>query len=209
MKTNREIARQYRLNSSLRGKKHLTVARANRLNSSVQDYGTDSNGEEIDESTVEELARIANEVINYNVQNSEWFEYVDVDVDSFKDSYYLTGTAFGASVNYELDITTNSDRLDISDCYADKWDDLFVQISKDNGHAIVELKFGLDVQNADIKFGTYHANVYELDRNGRMTFSQYYTDKFDQAIDINKVFEKVKACFDDAVYEALVTVSNL
>ena len=209
MKTNREIARQYRLNSSLRGKKHLTVARANRLNSSVQDYGTDSNGEEIDESTVEELARIANEVINDNVQNPEWFEYVDVDADSFKDSYYLTGTAFGASVNYELTVTTDSDRLDISDCYTDGWNDTFVQVTQNNDYAVVDLKFVMDVQNADIKFKACYADVYELSRDGRMTSSQYYTDKFDQAIDINKVFEKVKACFDDAVYEALVTVSNI
>lgn len=206
MRINREMNRQYRLNSALRGKRHIS---ASRLNSSVQDYGTDSNGEEIDESTVEELARIANEIINSNVQNPQWFEYIDVDEDSFKNSYYLTGTAFGASVNYELTVTTDSDRLDISDCYTDGWNDTFVQVTQNNDYAVVDLKFVMDVQNADIKFKACYADVYELSRDGHMTFSQYYTDKFDQAIDINKVFEKVKACFDDAVYEALVTVSNL
>lgn len=208
MRNRRDINRLYRLNSSLRGKRRITNT-ASRLNSSVQDYGYDSNGEEINESTVEELARITNEIINSNVQNPQWFEYIDVDEDSFKNSYYLTGTAWGASVNYELTVTTDSDRLDISDCYTDGWDGLFVQITQNNGYAVVDLKLTLDVQNADIKFGTYHANVYEIDRNGRMTFSQYYTDKFDQAIDINKVFEKVKACLDEAVYDALGTISNL
>ena len=74
MKNRRDINRLYRLNSSLRGKRRITNT-TSRLNSSVQDWGNDSNGEPIDESTVEELARIANEIINSNVQNPEWFEY--------------------------------------------------------------------------------------------------------------------------------------
>lgn len=205
MRNRRDINRLYRLNSSLRGKRRITNT-ASRLNSSVQDYGYDSNGEEIDESTVEELARITNEIINDNVQNPQWFEYIDVDEDSFKNSFYFSN---GAHVNYELTVTTDSDKLDISDCYTDGWNDTFVQITQNNGYAVIDLKLVMDVQNADIKFKACYADVYELSRDGHMTFSQYYTDKFDQAIDINKVFDKVKACLAGAVEDALVTISNL
>ena len=176
-----------------------------KLNSNF-DFGYNSNGEEIDESTVEELYRITNEIINNKVKNPKSFDYIDVDEDSFKNSFYFSN---GAHVNYELIVKTSSDKLDISDCYNDRWDDLFVQIYQNNGHAVVYLKFTLDVQNADIKFGTYHANVYEIDADGREVFSQYYTNKFEQAVDINKIFDKLCTAFEPAVRDALITISNL
>lgn len=176
-----------------------------KLNSNF-DFGYDSNGEEIDESTVEELYRITNEIINNKVKNPKNFDYIDVDEDSFKNSFYFSN---GAHVNYELIVKTSSDKLDISDCYNDRWDDLFVQLYQNNGHAVVDLKFTLNVQNADIKFGTYHANVYEIDTDGREVFSQYYTNKFEQAVDINKIFNKLRTAFEPAVRDALITISNL
>ena len=51
-----------------------------KLNSEFN-FGRTANDEEIDESTVEELARIAKETLEQNVKNSEWFDNIEAASD--------------------------------------------------------------------------------------------------------------------------------
>lgn len=67
-------------------------------------FGYDMNGEPIDESTVEELERIANEII-MDSDLSTLDPYVNIIEDTF--DYYGT-QGYGANVSYKIDLTLST-----------------------------------------------------------------------------------------------------
>ena len=75
-------------------------------------YGFDSNGDPIDESTVEELYRIASEVLDSSVI-TDYDTYASIDEDSFE--YYATGSAWGAYLDYVISFSAVGDSIDILD----------------------------------------------------------------------------------------------
>lgn len=164
-------------------------------------FGTDSNGEYITESTVEELCRIANEIIQ-DSDLSKVYSYPEVDPESFKDNYYMTGTYSGAYLDYDIFANSDSDRLDISDCMRSDWDGTFPDLQTDKYDCHME--FTIRVKNDAIVEVTMGAEIQEDGRD-----DEYYTKKFSQIYDTEEICEKVADDFEPVVREIHSTVSNL
>ena len=75
-------------------------------------FGVDSNDEAIDESTVDELYRIASEILKKSVI-TDYDNYASIDEDSFE--YYATGSAWGAYLDYVISFSAVGDSIDILD----------------------------------------------------------------------------------------------
>ena len=73
-------------------------------------FGYDMNGTLIEESTVDELYRIAENEILSNSELSNYCDSVSIDKDSFE--YFQTGTAFGAAISYDIYADITSGLLD-------------------------------------------------------------------------------------------------
>lgn len=175
----------------------------------TDNYGNDSNGDPIDESTVEELARIADETLHDNLENAEWFDTVAIDEASFEDNYYLTGTAFGADVDYNIVGTLDTREFDVTDCYKDNWDGLAWDYSANSdNYALID--FVINVKNTDMTMDldNFLVTCYEW-FDGSYSNNEYEEQQFTKAFDVNKLSEKILKCFDKAVPEIQIVVSNL
>lgn len=164
-------------------------------------FGTDSNGEYIAESIVEELCRVANEIVQ-DSDLSKVYSYPEVDLESFKDNYYMTGTYSGAYLDYDIFANSDSDRLDISDCMRSDWDGTFPDLQ--TGKYDCFMGFTIRVKYDKIIEVTMNAEIQE---DGR--YDEYDTKKFPKAYDIEKICNKVADDFEPVVREIHVTVSNL
>lgn len=162
-------------------------------------YGFDSNGEAIDESTVDEMYRIACEIVD----TSELAEFgvCDIADDSFK--YYATGLAWGAALSYTIMFETSSDKIDLRYYYAQTDDHImFPDLIR---YGEVRMRFDIYVRNGDeIQVELTEVDVYE---NGRYT--EDYDDAFYKLFDTDKLCEYVKRLAEPTVYEIHSTLSNI
>ena len=74
-------------------------------------YGYDENGEEIDESTVEELYRIAEYEVLPTTELAKLDRNCTIDEDSF--DYYASTTNWGSMVSFEIRLTITTDDIDV------------------------------------------------------------------------------------------------
>jgi len=172
-------------------------------------YGYDSNGTEIDESTVEELARVADEVLYQSLGEEYGFRHVEVDADSFKAGFYNTGTAFGADVRYKINGTIESDNFDLTKCYNEGVPNLNtpgVDIAPNSRHAYAVIDFTIDVHNQDMEVTDLEITIFKL---LSMDFDEYDTKRAGEMFSYDKISDKLKAYFDDAVADIQYTVSNI
>ncbi len=167
-------------------------------------FGMDSNGEYIDESTVEELCRIANEIVQ-DSDLSKIYSYPEVDPETFKDNYYMTGTYSGAYLDYAIFANSDSNRLDISDCMRSDWDRTFPDLqNKYTDKYDCLMGFTIHVKGDEIIEVTMNAEIQE---DGR--YDEYDTKNFPKAYDIEKICNKVAEDFEPIVKEIHRTVSNI
>ena len=180
-----------------------------KLNSEFN-FGRTANDEEITESTVEELARIAKETLEQNVKNAEWFDTIDIDEDSFKDGYYMTGGYVGADLNYKIYGTVSTEKFNIYDCQNPDWDGLMGDYSVGNDNAYALIDFVIDVHNEDMTmdFDNLTVSCFEW-FDGSYMNDVNDERKFGQAFDVEKLSNKIIDCFTDAVYEVHIVVSNI
>ena len=166
-----------------------------KLNSEFN-FGRTANDEEIDESTVEELARIAKETLEQNVKNSEWFDNIDIDEDSFKDGYYMTGGYVGADLNYKIYGTVSTEKFDIYDRQNPDWDGLMGDYSVGNDNAYALIDFVIDVHNEDMTmdFDQFTVSCFEW-FDGSYMNDVNDERKFGQAFDVEKLSNKIIDCF--------------
>lgn len=171
-------------------------------------FGMDSNGEYIDESTVEELCRIAQEILNAS-DLVDKYKNPEIDPDTFKEKFYMTGTAWGAYLDYEIyaNADTLPDRfgLDISDCIRPEWEGTFPDLHRqvtDKYDCL--MGFTIHVKSGEFVKVSMDAHILEDGRD-----DEYYTKKFSQVYDTEKICEKVAKDFEPVVREIHSTVSNL
>lgn len=74
-------------------------------------YGYDANGEEIDESTVEELYRIAEYEVLPTTELAKIDRYCTIEEDSF--DYYASTTNYGSMVSFNIRLTITTDDIDL------------------------------------------------------------------------------------------------
>lgn len=131
-------------------------------------YGFDSNGDPIDESTVDELCRFANEILEKS-NLAKIDKYVTIDEDSF--DYYMASPWVTETFTIKFDITT--DNLDMmsfvlpdaewlyayNDYFAERVDELNFHIYVKNGE--VERVELVDHTVRDIQDGKYDVEKLE------------------------------------------------
>lgn len=162
-------------------------------------YGYDSNGEEIDESTVDELRRIVTyDVLPFTQLGRLGNAYLDED--SFK--YTATGTAFGAYLQYTIKLSTDDDRIDIYSFMKPGWGDLMLDFNSENNY--VDFMFEIHVKGDKINVELTDIDVYDSG-----TYSEYYSKKFAEAFDLDAMCETIKEIAEPAVNEIKAAVSNI
>lgn len=165
-----------------------------------KDYGYDSNGEAISESTVEELYRVANtEVLPF----TELATIGDAEIDEDSFEFYNTGTAYGANLIYNIILNTDSDRLDLE--YFMTENNVLCPIF-DNDHSSARLSFVIHVfDGTKIEIKLTDNDVYD---SGNF-YSEYDTNNFKKYIDVKALKEYVANIAQKSVKEIQATLSNI
>lgn len=161
-------------------------------------YGYDSNGEQIDESTVDELYRIAESDILWK---SELSAIGDVSIASGSFDYFMTGTAFGASLKYRIVVYTDSDHIDPMD-YVKHGAAGYPDFNSDPYFA--EMTFAIDVNNDEVSAEFVEAWIYD-----ETTHSDYFTDNFTKWFDTKQMCKMIEKIAKPIVREIRITLSNL
>lgn len=164
------------------------------------DYGFDSNGEAIDESTVDEMYRIAGEILDQS-ELAQLDPYVTISEESFK--YYATGTAWGAYLAYTIMAEISSDDLDLRKFYTDSDDStMFIDL---NGNGEVKMQFNIYVRNGD----QIQVELTEVDIYDGWRYTEYYDKNFYKLFDVEKICDHVKRLAEPVVNEIQATLSNI
>lgn len=168
-------------------------------------FGYDSNGYEIDESTVEELIRIAAETFEDLV--ADW--NISIDRDSFKEGYYLTGTAFGADLHYNIGAFFDTCNYDISAFLNPDFTGTMCDYSLDseNAYATVDVYFAVD--NDDIKVISVEVDCFTSTSTGIYNYDESESKKFFEKYDKDKICAHIIKCIKPSVHEVRAVVSNL
>ena len=162
-------------------------------------YGYDSNGEEINESTVEELYRIANE----KLQNSDVDMLGEADIieDSFE--YFATGTAFGADVHYDIRLRTNSEHFDVYKFMRRSFNGTMPDFNSYKNYILFD--FIIHVHSSDIK----EVRIEDADVYDNCRYSSYYTRNLDAAFDEEKLCDFIAKRMSRVVKDINGTISNI
>lgn len=166
-------------------------------------YGFDSNGEPIDESTVDELYRVANDEVLPDTELAE-FGTCDISDDSFE--YFASGTAWGAYLKYtimfELDPVEFADRAyefsNGNDIPA-----LFLDLR--NPENEVTTRFDIVVNGSNFDVELVEVNITEKGSDASDTIY----DSFDKLFSKRKIENFVARIAEDAVNKIHATLSNI
>ena len=175
----------------------------------MYNFGYDSNGDKIEESTVEELARIANETLYTYTTNKQCIDSFDIDANSFKEGYYYTGTAWGANVNYDINVEITTDKFDITDCLNEDFTGCMYDYTVNSSTAYAIVRATLEVHNEIIKVDSLEVSCYECTDRGCDTYNVSDTEKFFDKYDRYHINWKIIECFIEAVREVQVVCSNI
>lgn len=162
-------------------------------------FGYDSNGDPIDESTVDELCREANEVLNES-ELATHGDYCDIDRDTFE--YFATGTAWGAYLKYIITFDTDSDYIDFNDFINSNYDSLRPDF---NSYSSADISFKISVDGE--KVSTTVDDVSVLDGHGN--YKDWDTNRFNKYIDVEALTDYVTDLAQSAIREIQVLVSNI
>lgn len=163
-----------------------------------KNYGYDSNGGMIDESTVYELYRIADREILRKSKLSE-LGNVSIYEDSF--DYFYTGTAFGASVKYYMTVYTDSNHLDLMNYVKRNARDC---PDFNSDACFAELGFAIDVNDDEVSAELIYVGVY---LNGMHSY--YFTNIFTELFDVKQMDKMIENLAKPTVRDIRTTISNL
>lgn len=162
-------------------------------------YGYDMNGDEIDESTVEALYRIAEREILPDTMIGQLGECT-IDEDSFK--YFATGTAFGAYLKYTIILDLSDNEIDVYSFSRGVVGETLPALN-DNGNYI-QFEFYISVDGEKIDVTPNQIDVYQND-----TYSDYFSDKFAKGFDVPAICDMIKEIAEPAVRDIHATLSNV
>lgn len=163
-------------------------------------YGYDSDGNEIDESTVEELYRVANNEI---LAESELAQIGDADIDEDSWEVYNTGTAYGMNLIYNINFDVDSNAIDLEQFITGE---NILRPIFDTDHATAKLNFVIHVYNGtDIEVELADYSVYD---SGDF-YNEYDTNKFKSYVNVKALEQLVKDMSQEVVNEIQGTLSNI
>ena len=170
-------------------------------------YGFDSNGDPIDESTVEELYRIANSEILPDTVLAETCTYCDIDEDSFE--FHATGTAFGSDVTYTISATITDGSVNLMSFV--RPDAQWIPDFNSERYS-AEISLEIHVHNDDVTVEFLEADVYDSMREGadrHFTHSSYMSDEFREDFDIEAICAEIQRLAESAAREIHGALSNI
>ena len=168
-------------------------------------YGYDQNGDEIDESTIDELYRILEKEL---LPQTELARYVfgadnmSIDEDSFE--YYATGSAWGANIDYDIlvNVATGSrgNKFDLNKFLNRNYEGLRPDLD------ITDISFDMTikVRNDDITVDI-DTNSVAIDGD----YTDYFAKRFAKIFDIDAIKEDIKTIAERDAYEIKIVLSNI
>ena len=162
-------------------------------------FGYDSNGDPIDESTVDELYRIAEREVLPDTKLGQIGD-ATISEDSFE--FYFSGGIYGALLKYDIDLDTDDEHIDLMN-YIKRNARFYPDFRSDKYTAKINFIIHIDNMNTfDVEL--HEADVYEDD-----VHSTYFTDRFNEYIDIDRLCDAIREIAEPAVREIHCTLSNL
>ena len=163
-------------------------------------FGYDSNGEPIDESMVDEFYRVAEDEVLPKTKLAKMGR-ATIDDDTF--NYYATGTAFGASLDYEIQFEVDSDALNL-DKYVRREARMFPAFDmKDIWSAT--LKFSIVVDGSKLNVVMLD-EVYVYKRGNYDSYSSY---KFMEQFNTDRLCDYIAGIAEPAIREIHIALSNI
>ena len=163
-------------------------------------YGFDSNGDAIDESTVEALLGIAeNEILPKSELNQKFYG-CSIDEDSFE--YHMSGTAWGAYLSYTIYVPANSDEIDVNNFLRKGYDGM--SIARFDQSTRVELDFYIHVNGDDIRVERGDCSVYDAS-----AFNTYMSQLYDENLNWKALCDYVGQYAESAVSDIHAALSNI
>ena len=164
-------------------------------------YGQTQNGEDIDESMVQELYQIAEYDVLPKTQLAQMGE-VTIDEDSFE--YFATGTAWGAYLKYDMYLTISQQidekaPLNLID-YIRRVDNLTYHVG-----SVIEIKFKIKVSTNNCDTQIESINVYSSDSR----YNDWDTEHFRDKLDYEYICDDINPIANDAAEEIHRTISNI
>lgn len=154
--------------------------------------GYTQNGEEIDESTEEELYRIAENEILPNTFLGKIGDYVTIDEDTFE--YLATGTAFGAYLKYTIYLDWGAEyQPNIRKFYTDIHGDVFHRDWKLDD---IHINFNIYVDGDKVTTEIADIDVYE-------------PKNFEKVYDLDALCDAISEIAEKAAYEIKSKLSNI
>ena len=164
-------------------------------------YGYTQNGDEIDESTVDELYRIACETLDNSVLGS----FCSIDEDSFE--YTATGTAFGAYLQYAifgefhydalLDLGINLNQYILPSC-----DRILLDMNDTNNDIVPSITIYINGESVN-------AELSDVDAYQGNTHSDYMSATYRSCIDWDAVLRDVVVAANPVISEIHQILSNI
>lgn len=167
------------------------------------DYGFGFDGAAIDESTVDEMYRIAGEILDQS-ELAQLDPYVTIDEDSFK--YYATGSAWGADLEYGIRFDAHSSKFDFKSFF--NWGKIErEQISwadPDSENVLATVRFFIAVDG-----DTISADVEDITVTIDGLYSEYETENYQNILDMGRFSKDIQHLAEPVVNEIHATLSNI
>ena len=170
----------------------------------VEDYGFgfDSNGEPIDESTVDELCRITEEIVDDQLKNL--IVYPFVQRDNF--DYYMSGGAWGGTFSFDIDGDVTDKNINIYDFQLNHNE----SIIGFNGSAVTNpgrfsLSVRINVTNNSVSTDIWDVSVYDSDNR----YSSWDTEQFFKCFDKEAIESYISEQVEPVRNEVAHTIFNI
>ena len=165
-------------------------------------YGIDSYGETIDESTVNELYRMAERDILPNTELAKIDPYVSIDEDSW-DFYFggVSNTGMMGVVKFYIHFKLTSDNIDLNEFVIPE-----ARLYPDFKYYTASLDFDIYTENGKVTDVVLEsADIYKSDNS----YDTYQSDKFKEAFNVEAIENYIEKLAAPAVEEIYNAVSNL
>lgn len=165
-------------------------------------YGIDSYGETIDESTVNELYRMAERDILPKTELAKIDPYVSIDEDSW-DFYFggVSNTGMMGVVKFYIHFKLTSDNIDLNEFVIPE-----ARLYPDFKYYTASLDFDIYTENGKVTDVVLEsADIYKSDNS----YDTYQSDKFKEAFNVEAIENYIEKLAAPAVEEIYNAVSNL
>lgn len=158
----------------------------------------------VDESTISELYRVANNEVLPETDLFRLSKSGDCEISESSFEYYPTGTAFGAYVTYTVN-------LELCDYDINIWDfttganTTMINFGDKTRNNYFELLIAIDIKNSEV----VNMSVEDADAYEDGVHSDYYSKKLPTVFDFDALLAFIRPYAESAAKEIHQTVSNI